>query len=173
MFKRLPVDFGKFLTVVLIGGYFIYCLRDPYPEGWHLIDSLDLIIHEAGHTILRPLGEFIHVLGGSLFQILVPFLFAGYFLRRGDPFSFSILLSWVGYNFINVSVYARDAIAMNLDLLGGEAVIHDWNYLLTETNLLSKTQQVADLLNYTGIWIIVISIITGLWFTKRTKFHDI
>src|SRR6185369_6686908 len=119
--------------------YFFYYASTA--STWHFIDNVNLIVHEAGHWIFFPLGEFMHVLGGSLFQILFPVIYVGYFYFKRDYFSASLLLFWVGTNLVNVSVYAGDAIVMQLPLLGGDGVIHDWNYLLSTTHLISHTPQ--------------------------------
>lgn len=47
---------------------------------------------------------------------------------------FSLL--WLGQNFINISVYAADARAQQLPLLGGNKVYHDWHYLLSALGIL-------------------------------------
>jgi len=49
--------------------YFGWCAFDPYQ--WHFIDGVNLLIHEAGHIIFMPFGEFISIAGGSLFQLIV------------------------------------------------------------------------------------------------------
>ena len=58
---------------------------------------------------------------------------------------------WVGQNIINVSVYAGDAVAMQLPLLGGDSVIHDWNYLLGTLHVLKWAPEVAGILFALGI----------------------
>ena len=47
-----------------------------------------------------------------------------------------VSLLWFGQNFINISVYAADAQAKRLPLLGGNKVYHDWDYLLREIGIL-------------------------------------
>ena len=46
------------------------------PMGAGVMDSVlhlpNLIFHEAGHILFSPFGRFMTVLGGSLFQVLVP-----------------------------------------------------------------------------------------------------
>ena len=155
------------MTAILFGWYFLGCAMDA--QGWHFIDNFDLIIHEAGHFIFIFFGQFIQILGGSLTQILVPFIFAGYFFLRRDYFSTSLLLMFVGYNIVNVSVYVGDSILMQLPLLGGDYVIHDWNYLLTNTHLLKYTQLLSSTAWGLGVFIIITGIVLGLRFAVREK----
>ena len=115
---------------------------------WHFIDSVDLIIHEAGHVIFYPFGYFMYVLGGSLFQILVPTIFAVYFWYKDEKFSAGLLFSWVAINLFNVSVYAGDAIRMQLPLITGDTDGHDWNQLLLMSFGLKATKTIS-----TSLWL--------------------
>lgn len=144
----------------LIGTYFFYCLANP--TLGHFIDYIDLIIHEAGHWIFIFFGQFIQVLGGSFLQILVPAIFVVYFFLRKENFSASILLFWLGYSIVNVSIYMRDAIVMQLPLLGGESVIHDWNYILSSLHLLGETYLLSDIAYFIGFSTIIAAALLSL-----------
>lgn len=106
-----------------------------------LLDSVDLAIHETGHLVFAPFGELIGFAGGTLFQLLMPASFVAYFLRRGDRHAASVALWWVGQNFANVSVYAADARAQQLPLVGGGE--HDWEYLLSAVGWMEHDQGVG------------------------------
>ncbi len=124
----------KFVLVLVASLYFWnYALTY---KDWHFIDNVNLIFHEAGHAIFSFFGTFIHITAGSGFQILLPLFISLYFFYRKQKVSGSVCLFWVGTNFLNVSVYAADAIKMQLDLLGGDSVIHDWNYILSALGIL-------------------------------------
>ena len=133
--------------------YFLYYAQSS--KDWHFIDNFNLIIHEAGHSIFFFLGEFIQIAAGSFFQILVPFVFVVYFYLRGNYFSSSLLLFWVGQNIINVSVYLSDAMAMQLPLLGGDSSIHDWNYILDSLGILKYTATIGSLVFGAGVLVII------------------
>ncbi len=152
----------KFGSVLLVSAYFWnYALH--YTE-WHFIDSVDLIFHEAGHVIFSFFGEFIHILMGSGFQILLPLAIALYFFYKKQKISGSLTLFWVGVNLLNVSLYAGDAIAMQLPLLGGDSVIHDWNALLTMTDLLKYTYTIAHIFYYLGLATIFAATVGSLYY---------
>ncbi len=74
----------KTVIAVIAGLYFLWCAYDPYQ--WHLIDGVNLVIHEAGHIIFMPFGEFMMIAGGSLFQVIMPAAFAGYFFYHKQPY---------------------------------------------------------------------------------------
>ena len=112
-------------------------------------------------------GDFLHILGGSFFQVVFPFVFVLYFYFREDYFSSSILLFWVGQNLINVSVYAGDAIAMQLPLLGGDGVVHDWNWLLSATGLLKYTSAISSLFFVSGLALGTIAAVFSFMYSYR------
>jgi hypothetical protein len=150
------VNKTRLIIALLTSAYFIY-YAFTYNK-WHFLDSVNLIIHEAGHIIFMFFGTFMHIAGGSLLQILFPLVFAFYFFNRKEYFSSSLVLFWVGQNILNVSLYASDAIKMELPLLGGDGVGHDWNNLLTMTNLLPYTDTIGKLLFSIGIFVIICAI---------------
>lgn len=126
---------------------------------WHFIDGVNLLIHEAGHVVFMPFGEFIMIAGGSMFQVIMPAAFVGYFYWHKKPFSAAMVLFWVGESVLNVSVYARDAVAMQLPLIKGQDSIHDWNYLLSATNLLGSTAFIAGIIRLLGTVLIVAALV--------------
>ncbi len=159
--------FSTLLGVSIASLYAIYYASTS--SQWHFIDYADLIFHEAGHVIFMVFGEFISVCMGSGFQILLPLLISIYFFNRRQRISGTVCLIWTGINLINVSVYAKDAIAMQLPLLGGDTVIHDWNYILSMLNILPATPIVAAVLYGLGIFAIGIGITYGYLFSLKYK----
>ena len=161
---KVKTIIAAFFTV-----YFLWCALAP--ENAMFMHLINLPIHEAGHVFFRIFGEFMGIAGGSLFQIIVPVVFFGYFIYHKKPFSASIVLFWVGENFLDVYVYASDAVVMQLPLLSGltgsEGGFHDWNYLLTETNLLSSTQLISKMLRFSGTIIIVAAAIGSFFYATK------
>lgn len=61
------------------------------------LKNVNIIFHEAGHTLFALFGNFLFTLGGSFLQILIPFAFAVYFfIWRKEIFSGGVILFWVG-----------------------------------------------------------------------------
>jgi hypothetical protein len=146
--------------------YFLWCAYDPYQ--WHFIDNVNLVIHEAGHLFFRPLGEFMMIAGGSLSQVIMPALFVGTFAYRRQFYSAALVLFWVGESLLNVSVYAGDSLVLQLPLLGGEDSIHDWNYMLSELNLLPATAKIAMSIRVIGTLTILLACFGSYRFSSRT-----
>lgn len=136
---------------------------------WHFIDNVNLIFHEAGHTIFFFIGEYIQVLMGSGFQVLLPLCIAIYFFFHDQNVSGSICLLWVGQNLLNVSVYAGDAIKMQLDLLGGDSATHDWNYLLSVSGLITHTDTIAKTIYVAGVITILIGCTLSAYYSLKNS----
>jgi hypothetical protein len=151
---------AKTVLAGIAGLYFLWCAYDP--QQWHLIDGVSLVIHEAGHVVFTPFGEFVMIAGGSLFQVIVPAVFAGYFFYNRQPYSGALVLFWVGESLLNVSVYAGDAVVRQLPLLGGQDSMHDWAYLLEETGLIGSTRQIAGVIRLAGTLVIVGGLILAI-----------
>lgn len=149
---------------VLAGWYF---LRAAFtPRDWHFIDYANLIFHEAGHTIFFFLGEWVQILMGSGLQVLLPLGIALYFWYTEQRYSAAVCLMWVGQSLTNVSVYAADARVMQLPLLGGDSVVHDWNYLLSSVHLLRYSTDVGNMIQTFGFMLIVCGIVLALYFSR-------
>lgn len=138
----------KTVVALLASCYFLWAVF--HPGDWRFVDNFNLVVHEAGHLVFIPFGRFMTVAGGSLFQVIVPAAFAAYFYRRGKYYSCALVLFLVGESLINVSVYAGDAVSLELPLLGGDDSIHDWNWMLEQLGLLDRTREIAGALAALG-----------------------
>jgi len=102
--------------------------------GRSFMHNILLPIHEAGHVLFLPFGEFLTILGGSFFQIALPLgLAIAFVLRNRDNFAAAVCLCWVGASFLDLAPYVYDALDPQLIMLGGhtgEDGPHDWIYLL-------------------------------------------
>lgn len=112
----------------------------PFPLDifYLFVDNFILIVHEAGHTFFGLLGNrFLTILGGSLFQVLLPLAIVLFFWinRKYIGLQFSFLL--LGFSWLDVASYAADASARQLPLIGGLGKeSHDWYNLLARMNAL-------------------------------------
>lgn len=123
------------------GGY----IDDPNPLNL-LVHSWNLIVHEAGHFFFRFFGDLAHTAGGSVLQLALPALFVYQGVYWDSAAGTQLALLLLGQNFVDVSIYAADAQARVLPLLGGDGVFHDWHRLLSTLDLLAYTPQIAGAL---------------------------
>jgi len=154
---------GRAVLTTLLTAYGLYYLLVPGHFG--LIDNVDLAIHETGHLVFGPFGEFLGYLGGTLLQLLFPTVFAWYFFRRGDRHAATVAAWWVAQNCWNIAVYVQDARAQELPLVGGGE--HDWTYLLSELGLLQHDQTVGQLVRVAGLLIFVYATMRGFTYARR------
>lgn len=158
---------GNWWSLVVAGTATAYCLYYARTAAdWHFIDSFNLLVHETGHLVFVPFGELLTTLGGSLFQIIVPAVFVGYFVTRSDYFSAALTTFWVGINVINVSVYARDAIVMQLPLITGDNLGHDWHNALSMMGLLRHTESIGLSIYVTGIATVMLAACMSILFSQ-------
>ena len=158
---------GRLIVFVLFfiwGWKFILGGISWLPIGSSFLHSVNLPFHEFGHILFLPFGEFMTIIGGSLFQVSMPLCIMIVFIVKGDNFAASMMLWWSGQNFIDVSPYIADAQERALPLLGGgfEAG-HDWGDLLTMTGTLDKTWEYAHLSFNIGTILILISFIWSVY----------
>ena len=144
------------LTLVL-AAYGWQCLRAPGTYRW--LDSLDLAIHETGHLVFGFDGEVLTLLGGTLFQLIVPAAFAVALWRQGDRHGATVPLWWLGQNCWNISVYVKDAQAQELPLVGGGE--HDWAVLLDHWGWLERDQVLGRAVFLVGVVLYLAALVAG------------
>ena len=167
----MVVNVPKLIFAIFLGIYFLWIAWDPMQGSF--LDNVDLPIHETGHLLFRPFGEFMMVAGGSLFQVVMPAVFVGYFVWKRQFYSAAIVGLWAGQSILNVWVYAADAVKMQLVLTSGftgtEGSFHDWNYLLESCGLLNSTVKVAGVIRFFGTAVIVVSAVSAVYFSFRPE----
>ena len=141
------VQYFKILISTLTALYIFGFISHPELKSLDggIIDTINLIFHEAGHWIFYIGGQTISILMGSGTEVLIPGICAIHLYLTNQKYSSFFILYWLTTALIDVAVYINDAAYMNLPLLGGDSVIHDWNYLLTKFNLLSFTHSISNL----------------------------
>jgi|SRR5690606_2287760 len=167
-------NYLRLIFAAVLSLYFLSIAAKPMDGSF--LDLVDLPIHETGHLIFRLFGEFMMIAGGSLFQVIVPLVFVGYFVWHFKYYSAAITLLWVGQSIINVYIYAADAQVMQLVLLGGltgsEGAFHDWNYLLTRLGLLGSTNLIAGLIRAVGTLTIIAGVIFSIYYSFMPTAED-
>lgn len=152
---------GRAVFLLLLALWGLHLLRLPIDGrdggeglGGSFMHLINLPFHEAGHTVFSMFGSFLHVLGGTLGQLLVPLVILGAFLQRRDPFGAGVGLWWLGESLIDCAPYIFDARAGQLMLLGGVTGqempgYHDWEVILGGLGWLSYDHAIAR-----GAWLL-------------------
>lgn len=140
--------------------------------GESFMHSINLPFHEAGHFLFRPFGRFMHVLGGSLGQLLMPLTCLGTFLYQQNAFGGTVGLWWFAENLMDLAPYIGDARAGELPLLGGVTGsevedYHDWEYLLKHLGWLYSDHKIAAGAYMAGRWLMLLAFLWGAWLLYR------
>lgn len=133
--------------------------------SWQMSSSLIHLpmvpIHEFGHIFFRPFGEFMMLLGGSLFQAGLPLVFGGIFLvRQRDPYAAALMLWWSAVAVMDIAPYVYDAQEPQHILLTGrtgENGAHDFIDVLGDLGLLKKAQTVGYAVHHFGVAMLLAS----------------
>lgn len=167
-----PLYFGgRVLLFIVLLVWGLKLILTPFTSDYTMSSFMHLVnlpFHEAGHVILRPLGHWMMSLGGTLGQLLMPTICMGVFLLKArDVFGASVCMWWLGENFMDIAPYINDARALKLPLLGGNMGetspygFHDWEYILSEINLLHYDHILAQVSDKLGAIIILASFAWG------------
>lgn len=159
-----PVSTPGFLTATAVAA--AICWFANTGERWvHVLDSANLVFHEAGHPLFGLLfGENFAVYGGTLGQLVFPAVVAGSFWWRRETLSFALAVAWLLENFWNISRYMADARAQALPLVGGGE--HDWTEIFSRWNVLQGDTRIAGFVTLLA-WLGVLA--TWVWFTWRWR----
>lgn len=143
---------------------------------WH---NVDLPIHEFGHVLFRPFGQWMTYLGGSLFQCLLPALIGAAFLwRMRNPFGAAFCLWWTAENVLDVAPYIYDAKLMAMPLVGEwnddvaemHVLRHDWHNILLPFGAVDSAWRLGNLAHGIGAVLMVLSWLwAGAWLWQCWK----
>ena len=155
------------LRILLLGIIAYIFLRHIFSAEYQSIfKGLNLGIHELGHFVFGIFGQFIGVAGGTIAQLLAPVIGMVMFVFQRDYYGIAIAFGWLGTNFYDVAAYCGDARAMELPLVspfGMGGCVHDWNFLLGETGLLSADKTISFLFRTCGFFSFLFCLIFGAW----------
>jgi hypothetical protein len=133
-------------------------------------------IHEFGHILFMPFGEFMHNLGGALFQVLLPLIFGGILLLKNrDPFAAAVTLWWAAVAVIDTAPYVYDAAHPQLMLLTGrtgDEGAHDFIDVLGDLGLLHRAQPIGRGAHAVGVLVMIAALAWGayiLWLQYRQR----
>jgi hypothetical protein len=170
---------GRAIALVLLAAWGVRIARLGFSNGdvnntfMHLVN---LPFHEAGHVLFSPLGRFMTILGGSLFQVLVPLLCGGVFLvQQRNPVGAGACLWWAGESLVDLAPYIADARRLAMPLVGEwsddavemRAERHDWHNILMQLGWLNRDQGLARGVHAFGTLVMVAACAWMAWLLAR------
>ena len=155
------------LVMIIWGIKFVFSSIGSNYSGNSFMHLVNLPFHEAGHVVFKVFGQFMMMLGGSLTQLLVPFIcLAAFLLKTKDTFAASVSLWWLGQSLIDLAPYINDARKLQLMLLGGVTGqevedFHDWEFILRKLGLLEYDHLLARTAHLFGALFILCALAWG------------
>ena len=140
--------------------FLLYAFHDE--SGFLFPDFVNLMIHEAGHLFFGWGGETIMLMGGTLGELLVPFLCATFFFVKGQTYGFASSFFWFFENFLYIGTYMKDARANALPLVNSD--IGDWTLLFGRWHLLDADIKIGHAVRALG-WMGMLA--TVAWLAYR------
>jgi hypothetical protein len=142
---------------------FIHHLRDS--DYTSIIGGLNLGIHELGHFVFGPFGDFLAAAGGTVLQCFVPIAGAVMFWKQRDWFAVTFAFAWLATNFYAIAPYAADARTRELPLVspGSGDPIHDWYFMLSSLRWLRYDHFIGALFRLAGTLTMLAAITAGAW----------
>lgn len=163
------VPFWFFAAYIFIK-LFDFELGEPAPSFFILIaQSLNFFLHEIAHLITAFLPHIFVALAGSLAEILLglTLIITAFAVRSYYASVFCFL--WFMLAMFSVADYIGDARSQSLPLVsfGGGDPIHDWNFILTQLNLLTHDTLIANLTRGIGIFAGAFGLVFSGWLLIR------
>ena len=166
----LEEQFGEWKPISRYAGigwlclYFLFLVYAATNRtGFLFLDYANLMIHECGHPLFGIFGYTPMVLGGTLAELIVPLLCAGYFFWKREIAAVAFCGFWFFENFPYIGTYMADARAQDLPLVGGGE--HDWAALFGQWGLLAQDQKIGGVTRAMG-WIGMLAVMG--WLAWRT-----
>lgn len=162
------------LALLAIWSWFLFSYDYRSAEiNASFLHNIVLPIHEAGHVLFTPFGEFLTILGGSLFQLALPFgIGIAFIVKNRDNFGAAVCLWWTGASLVDLSAYIYDSLHPQMMLLGGhtgEDGPHDWIYLLDTLGQLQHAQGWGMFAHVLGGLTMLAGLIWGALVLKRQR----
>ena len=151
--------------------FFLYILL-RHQNDWYynsIFKGFNLGIHELGHFILKPFGQFIYIAGGTIAQCSAPLIAIFIFYKQSDYFGIAVCFGWLATNLYDVATYVHDARLRELPLVSpfGMEAQHDWAYLLGRLGLLEHDQFIAIKIRLLALISMIICLCFGGWLVYR------
>lgn len=179
---RLPDDIERRLTVykaagavvlIAVWGWFALVKDDQTP----IFVYLNIAVHETGHVLFRPFGEFTMLVMGSGFEVLFPFAVGLVFLiRKRELVSTAVSWGWAASALASAATYIADADDGRLALLGGAGpdTAGDWERILGEQffDKLYLADSIAAKVRTVGYVLWFVALGMAAWMIVRDRLHD-
>jgi hypothetical protein len=157
---------GGLAVVGLYALFLLHAYRDT--SGFLFIDYVNLMIHEAGHPLFSWGGRTLMLLGGTLGELLAPFLCAAFFIFQRQTYGTAFCAFWFFENFLYIGTYMADARACALPLVNSDT--GDWTILFGQWGLLLYDVKIGHFTRAVG-WLGMLSVMGWLCYRLYRDAH--
>lgn len=174
--------YGRCAALVLLAlwSWFLIAYDYRYAEiNGSFMHNILLPIHEAGHVLFMPFGEFLMISGGSLLQLMVPLgIGIAFYLKQHDNFGAAMAVWWASVSLVDLSAYIYDSLHPQMIMVGGhtgETGPHDWIYLLGSFGQLPHAQGIGAFVHACGALFMIAALLWGalvLWRQKQSGLKE-
>jgi len=158
-------------AAALYGGHLALMGIPEWEMSQSFMHLVLLPFHEFGHIFFRPFGEFMMLLGGTLFQVLMPLGLGAYFIvRNRDPFAGSLMLWWAAAGVMDSAPYIYDAWKPQHVLLTGrtgDTGAHDFVDVLGDLGLLRQAQPIGRAVHAFSVLLMAAALAWGAYLLRR------
>ena len=145
-----------------------------------VLQYLDIAVHEVGHVVFRPFGEFTMLIMGSGTEVLFPFVVGLVLLVwKRDLIATGICWAWSAAAAANAARYIADATQGSLALMGtGPDAMGDWERVLGPEHLdkLALADDYASQVRTAGLLLMAVAfslVIAGIvWNLQKARSLD-
>jgi hypothetical protein len=131
------------------------------PDHWSAMDSVNVMVHEAGHFFAGVNGGAVALLGGTVLQLLLPLALTAYCTVKDDEHAASLGVWWVGQSYLTLSTYMTNGIPASLPVSASGA--DDWSALFVRWDVVSLGAQYAQLSRGFGALIMLVATMWGIF----------
>ena len=139
---------------ILIGLTIIVTSREEPVFFW----ALNTVFHEAGHPLFSFFGITMGYLGGTIMQLLIPFMCGLGFLFKKEWLGICFMVWWFGEQLLGVGKYMADARIRELPLLGGGTDGHDWAHIFHTWNILEWSEFIGNGVGELGVFLMYVAV---------------
>jgi hypothetical protein len=171
-----PVPLWAMVPWLLFYAWFIVYAYRAHGAGL-FIDAVNMVTHEGGHPLFGYFGETMHLWGGTILQLLVPFALTLSFVRLRELMGTTFCAFMFFENLLGIATYMADARAMDLPLVSAEGcadcpITHDWNAIFTQLGLLPYDTRIAAVVRFLGFLGMIAVVAWFAWRARQTQIDN-
>lgn len=158
--------FGVYVFVELVG----FNLIDPQPFVLAVPHSFDFILHEFAHVFTAWLPPLLAAVSGSAVELLLGGLLVYGAYQFRNYFASLFCCLWFMLTCMSVGSYMADAVPQKIPLVslggsiaGAQDVVHDWNFIFGELNMLDSSAFIGNSLRMFGIIVGLFGLVFSAW----------